>query len=180
MTAQATTQAATPQQKIIPWWAVLIEGIAAIILGVLLLLNPAATTAIMIQFLGIYWFLGGILSIIRIFWDKSLWGWKLFAGLIGIVAGILILQHPLWSTLLVPLTLVWVFGFFGIVIGVVALIQAFSGGGWGIGILGVLSILFGIALMGNTVIGAVALPYVFGILGIVFGIGAIIGAFRLK
>ena len=168
------------QAASIPWWVVLIEGIAAIILGILLLINPGSTTVLIIQFLGIYWFIDGIVSIVRIFIDKTAWGWKLFSGIIGILAGIAIIQYPLWATLLVPTVMVWLFGFFGIIIGVIGLIQAFQGAGWGAGILGVLSILFGILLLANPLVGAVTLPFIFGFLGIVGGIAALAMAFRLK
>jgi uncharacterized membrane protein HdeD (DUF308 family) len=174
---------ATTMQKqaaTIPWWVVLIEGIAAIILGILLLINPGSTTVLIIQFLGIYWFIDGIMSIVRIFIDKTAWGWKLFSGIIGILAGMAIIQYPLWATVLVPTVMVWLFGFFGIIIGVIGLIQAFQGAGWGAGILGVLSILFGIVLLANPVVGALALPWIFGFLGIVGGIAALVMAFRLK
>jgi uncharacterized membrane protein HdeD (DUF308 family) len=168
------------QTAIIPWWVVLIEGIAAIILGILLLINPGSTTVLIIQFLGIYWFIDGIMSIVRIFIDKTAWGWKLISGIIGILAGMAIIQYPLWATVLVPTVMVWLFGFFGIIIGVIGLIQAFQGAGWGAGILGVLSILFGIVLLANPLVGALALPWIFGFLGIVGGIAALVMAFRLK
>ena len=54
------------------------------------------------------------------------------------------------------------------------------GGGWGIGILGVLSIIFGLILLFNPVIGALILPYVLGIFGIIGGIAALVMAFRLR
>jgi uncharacterized membrane protein HdeD (DUF308 family) len=145
-----------------------------------LLINPGSTTVLIIQFLGIYWFIDGIMSIVRIFIDKTAWGWKLFSGIIGILAGIAIIQYPLWATILVPTVMVWLFGFFGIIIGVIGLIQAFQGAGWGAGILGVLSILFGIVLLANPVIGAATLPFIFGFLGIVGGIAALVMAFRMK
>lgn len=174
------TAAMTKEQQLVPWWVVLIEGIAALILGILLLVSPGTTTVVLIQFLGIYWFIIGIIDIVRIFIDRTAWGWKLFSGIIGILAGLAIIQYPLWATLLVPTVMVWLFGFFGIVIGVIGLIQAFQGAGWGAGILGVLSILFGILLVLNPVAGALTLPFIFGILGIVGGVAAIIMAFRLK
>jgi uncharacterized membrane protein HdeD (DUF308 family) len=172
--------AMTSEQRLVPWWVVLIEGIAAIILGILLLVNPGSTTVILIQVLGIYWFIVGIIDIVRIFIDSSMWGWKLFSGIIGILAGILIIQHPLWSTLLVPTVLVWVFGFFGIIIGIIGLIQAFQGAGWGAGILGVLSILFGLLLIFNAFVAALTLPFIFGILGIVGGLAALVMAFQMR
>jgi len=69
----------TKEESVFPWWVVLIEGIAAIIIGILLLANPRATTVVLIQFLGIYWFIIGIIDIVRIFIDSSMWGWKLFS-----------------------------------------------------------------------------------------------------
>jgi uncharacterized membrane protein HdeD (DUF308 family) len=173
-------QTAVVEEQLVPWWVVLIEGIAAIIIGVLLLINPAITTVVLVQFLGVYWLIVGIIDIVRIFMDSSMWGWKLFSGLIGILAGIAIIQYPLWSTLLVPTVLVWVFGFFGIIIGVIGLIQAFQGAGWGAGILGVLSILFGLLLIFNAFGAALTLPFIFGILAIVGGLAALVMAFQMR
>ncbi len=170
----------TSEQGLVPWWVVLIEGIAAIIIGILLLVNPAITTAVLIQFLGIYWFIVGIIDIVRIFMDSSMWGWKLFSGIIGILAGLAIIQHPLWATMLVPATLVWVFGFFGIIIGIIGLIQAFQGAGWGAGILGILSILFGLLLIFNAFVASLTLPFIFGILAIVGGLAGLVMAFQMR
>jgi uncharacterized membrane protein HdeD (DUF308 family)/predicted flap endonuclease-1-like 5' DNA nuclease len=178
MTAQATLPKS--DQLTIPWWLVLIQGIAAILIGFFLLISPATTTFVIIQFLGFYWLISGIFGIISIFFDRRMWGWKLIAGLLGILAGVLIIQNPLWSTLLVPATLIIVLGIEGLIIGVINLIQAFRGGGWGIGVLGVLSILFGLILLGNPYLAALGLPFILGILGIVFGVIAIFGAFRIR
>ena len=170
----------SPQEKLVPWWVVLIEGIAAIIIGILLLVNPRIITVVLIQFLGFYWFIVGIIDIVRIFMDSSMWGWKLFSGIIGILAGIAIINYPLWASVLVPTVLVWVFGFFGIMIGVIGLIQAFQGAGWGAGILGILSILFGLLLLVNAFVASFTLPFIFGILSVVGGIAALVMAFRMR
>jgi uncharacterized membrane protein HdeD (DUF308 family) len=172
--------AISAEEKTTPWWLVLINGIAALILGILLLTSTGSTVFILVQFLGIYWLIAGIFQIIGIFVDSSAWGWKLFAGILGILAGILVLNHPLWSALLVPTVLVLILGIQGIIFGVLGIIQAFQGAGWGAGILGALSIIFGIVLVANPVLGAAALPWVLGIFGIVGGIAAIIAAFRMR
>ncbi len=177
MTATTAEQAEGTQ---VPWWLVLIEGIALIILGLLLLANPAQTSVIVIQVLGIYWLIVGIIKIVSIFIDSSMWGWKLFAGIVGILAGILILQHPLYAPLLVGAALVIILGIQGLIMGIVGLIQAFQGAGWGVGILGVVSILIGILLLANVWLFTFSLPWVIGILAIVGGIIAIIAAFRVK
>jgi uncharacterized membrane protein HdeD (DUF308 family) len=163
-----------------PWWLILIEGIALIILGILFLTNTKATTLVFIQVLGIYWLIKGILSIVAIFIDSTAWGWKLLVGILGIAAGIIILQHPVLSPIVVGSALIIVLGIQGLIIGIVEIIQAFQGGGWGVGLLGVLSIIIGAWLLFNRQAATLALPWAIGILAIVGGIVAIVAAFRAK
>src|SRR5215204_2564211 len=107
----------------LPWWLVLLEGIFAAIFGFLLLIAPGATLLFLVQVLGFYFFIGGIFRLVSLFMDTSLWGWKLFAGILGIIAGIVVVQHPLWSAIVVPTYLVYLIGFLAIFQGVVGLIQ---------------------------------------------------------
>ena len=179
-TTYAIESVAVEPHSGVPWWLVLIEGIAAILMGVLLVTRPGLGTVVLVQLLGLYWLISGIFSIIAIFIDSSMWGWKLFAGVLGILAGMLIIQHPFWSALLVPATLVIVLGIWGLLIGVIEIIQAFQGAGWGRGVLGVLSIIFGLFLLGNSFLAALSLPLVVGIFAIVGGALAIFGSFRIR
>jgi len=160
-----------------PKWLLLIQGIALIILGILLFTTPAKTTMLLVVLLGIYWLVSGIVNIVWLFFDRTAWGWKLILGILGIIAGLLIIQHPLWSTFLVPTTLIIVMGVWGIMMGIVALIQAFTGGGWGAGILGILSIIFGIILLANPIFAAIGLPFILGMFAVVAGIAALVGFF---
>jgi uncharacterized membrane protein HdeD (DUF308 family) len=175
-----TATVVSSERSLIPWWLVLLEGIAAVIIGILLLVSPAQTILVLVQVLGFYWLISGILSLVGIFVDSSMWGWKLVVGILGFIAGLIVIQHPLWSAILVPTTLVLILGIEGIIIGVVRLIQAFMGAGWGAGILGILSILFGLILVVNPLLGALSLPLVLGTLGIILGIVAIVMAFRIR
>jgi len=175
-----TTASTIEEPLSFPWWAVLIQGIFSIIIGILLLTNPGATTLVIVQFIGIYWLVTGIFSLVGIFVDKSMWGWKLLSGVIGILAGLSIMQHPLWSTFMLPTVLVIFLGVDGLIIGAVGLFAAFKGGGWAAGILGGLSLLFGLFLLGSPLIAALALPWVYGVLGLAGGISAIFVAFRQR
>jgi uncharacterized membrane protein HdeD (DUF308 family) len=163
-----------------PWWLVLLEGIAAAIIGLFLLTAPGATLFVLVQVLGIFWLVGGIFRTVSIFIDTSLWGWKLVGGVLGILAGIVVLQHPLWSSVLVPAIYVIILGIQGLISGGVSLVLAFSGGGWGAGILGALSIVFGLVLLFNVWIGVAVLPYILGAVGIVGGGLAIAVAFAMR
>jgi uncharacterized membrane protein HdeD (DUF308 family) len=164
----------------IPWWLVLLQGIAAVILGIFLLTAPGITLLFLIQLLGFFWLMSGILGIVSIFIDSSLWGWKLISGILGTLAGLVVLQHPLWSTILIPAILVFFLGIQGIISGGANLILAFQGGGWGMGILGALNGILGLVLLFNPLIGAAVLPFFLGALGLVGGIAAIVGAFAIR
>ncbi len=166
--------------KASPWWGTLVQGIFALIIGILILANPAATTVVIVQFLGIYWLVAGIFSIVNVFIDSSMWGFKLLMGILGVIAGLSVLQHPLWSSILLPAVLVIFIGIEGVVMGIISLITAFTGGGWGAGILGAVSILFGALLLGSPLMASLALPWVYGVLAVVGGIAAIIVSFLYR
>jgi uncharacterized membrane protein HdeD (DUF308 family) len=163
----------------LPWWVVLLEGIAAVIIGILLLISPGVTTVVLIQFLGFYWLITGILALVSIFLDRSQWGWKLFSGILGILAGLVVIRNPLWSAVLIPTFLVIVLAIQALIQGVVKIVHSFGGGGLGAFVLGLLNILIGVILLFNPLIAAFALPLVLGILALIGGIAAIIGAFRI-
>jgi uncharacterized membrane protein HdeD (DUF308 family) len=135
---------------------------------------------VLVQFLGIYWLIKGIFEIVAMFIDHRQWGWKLFSGILGIIAGIVILNHPLWATLLVPATLVWLLGFFGVIMGGISIFQAFKGAGWVTGLLGVLSIIFGLYLLANTFISTLTFPWVLGIFALIGGGVSIWNSFKLR
>lgn len=168
----------------IPWWIPLVQGILTIVVGLLFLTNPAATSITFAFIIGVYWFVRGIIDLVLMFVDTTMWGWKLFIGVIGILAGWLVmsvvLDTPLLGTLGLASAYVWVLGIMGVVIGVADIVQAFQGAGWGRGLLGVLMIILGGWLIANPVESAIYLPWVFGVLMLVFGAFAIIAAFQLK
>ncbi len=73
-----------------------------------------------------------------------------------------------------------ILGIQGLIMGVISLLEAFQGGGWGPGIIGVLSIVFGVLILGNMAAATMVLPWVIGIFMIVGGIIAIVMSFRLR
>jgi len=177
--AEMTAEASIGEKQV-PWWLVLVQGIAAIIIGVLLLIEPRMTTAVLVQVMGIYFLVAGIVNLVSLFVDRTAWGWKLVLGVLGIIAGLMIIQYPLWSSFLIPATIALILGIEGLIFGVVGLVQAFQGAGWGAGILGVLTIIFGILLLLNPVIAGLALPFVLGIFAVFGGILALVAAFQMR
>jgi uncharacterized membrane protein HdeD (DUF308 family) len=180
----ATAEAASAIEAPVPadrWWILLLEGIAAIIIGILLFTDTEQTVFTLVLFLGIWWFITGLIDLISIFFDRTHWGWKLFSGILGIIAGLIIIRHPMWSALLVPATLGWIIGIFGVLIGVMGLIRAFQGAGWGTGILGVISIVLGLFLLSADMgVAIAAVVYGTAIWALIGGIVAVIWAFRVR
>lgn len=168
------------QKRAVPWWIPLIEGIALIIIGVLLFTNTAATIVVLAQVLAIYWLISGIMELVSLFLDRTAWGLKLLGGIIGIWAGLYIISNPLIGTLTLGLGIVIILGIQALLLGVVHLLQAFRGAGWGMGLLGIINIIFGLILLGNTLVAAATLPLVLGAFAIVGGIATIFMAFRLR
>jgi uncharacterized membrane protein HdeD (DUF308 family) len=164
----------------IPWWVLLLQGISALIIGFLLLTNTGATLLTLVILLGIYWFVIGIFDLVRMFSDPAGWGWKLFSGIVGILAGLVLIRNPLWSAAIGTSILVWVVGILGLVLGVAAIIRAFMGSGWGSALSGLLSILFGLLLLFHTATTVVVLIYTAGILAVLFGAGEIISSIWLR
>lgn len=170
----------TYQEPRFPWWLVLIDGIALFILGILFIISPVETSTIAVLLVGVYWLVGGILRIVSIFLDNTSWGWKLFAGVIAILAGIAVLQHPVFSSLIVGSTLIIFLGIQGVVYGGIGLYLAFKGAGLGAGILAGFNLLVGLALLFNVWVATFSLPWVIGVMAIIGGVASIIVAFRLR
>ena len=145
------TAAQTQPQR--PWWLTLILGIAAIVVGALLLwgnlVTQVRTYFLLVEVLGIWWLVDGIFDIVGLFMDRTAWGWKLFIGIVSIIAGSYILMYPVLVGLELPQLFVLILGIWGVVKGIVLLIMAFQGGGWAAGIMGVITLIFGFILIAN-------------------------------
>jgi uncharacterized membrane protein HdeD (DUF308 family) len=162
------------------WWLILLQGIAAIIIGILLLISPARTIAILVQLLGLYWLISGVFSLVSIILNTSSWGWKLAAGILGIIAGIIVIQYPLWTAFLIPATLLLYLAILGVINGIVQIVQGIRDGDGGAIGFGILSIAFGIILFFASPVLALTLPIVLGIVGIIGGVALIIMSFRVR
>jgi len=147
----------------------LFGGIVSLVFGILLFTQTSATLALIMLLVGLGWFIQGIVTLVGIFIDKSAWGWKLFGGIIGLAAGLLVLRNPLESTVAIPAVVAILLGIFGVLIGVSALIAAFQGEGWGAGIFGAISLLIGLAMMFNSILSGQVLIWLTALLLVIQG-----------
>jgi uncharacterized membrane protein HdeD (DUF308 family) len=172
--------ALVPQKSDI-WWVFLLQGFAGLIIGLMLITEPGATLLVLTTVLGFYWLITGLLALVQVFVDRSTPRiWSLLAGLVGILAGLFVLRHPLIAALTVPAVLVIILGIQGLVIGGLQIIGGFKGGGIGPFILGAINVLVGILLLGSPVAAALAVPIVFGVLLLIQGAGLVVLAFSVR
>jgi uncharacterized membrane protein HdeD (DUF308 family) len=90
-----------------------IIGVLSVIVGFALLRTPFQSLEVLIFVLGIFWVAQGIITFVTAFQHKEGRGWKLFMGVLGVVAGIVILVYPISSAVV----LAYFGGFWLIILG---------------------------------------------------------------
>jgi uncharacterized membrane protein HdeD (DUF308 family) len=163
------------------WWLLLLHGIAALLLGLMLVSAPAATLASLMTFIGFFWLISGVLSVVRVFVDRSVpWIWSLLSGIVGILAGLFVVNHPLTAALVLPATLVVILGIDGLAMGVFEIVRGVKGGGIGAFVLGGVNSLIGVLLLARPFAAALAVPFIFGVILLIEGVGLIFLAFKAR
>jgi uncharacterized membrane protein HdeD (DUF308 family) len=183
---EANASAMAMESKPRPWWLMLLDGFALLIIGGVMLWGAPKekvdTYLFLVTLLGIWWIIRGILDLVSMFIDSTGWGWKLFIGIISIIAGSYILMYPLATALVLPRVFVFVLGFWGLVNGIVLLMMGFRGAGWGATVLGILEIIFGVVLMANyTTLGwGLSMLWTASLFAVIGGIVMIVQSFRAR
>jgi len=170
------------------WWFVLLRGIALVLLGILLLTRPAATLTLVIWFLGAYWFVDGIVILVKsIRGRKTLknWGWGVFVGIIGIIAGLVVFSQPVLTALLTTTFLVYFLGFAAMISGITSIVTAISmrkkiKHEWSMIFGGAAWFLLGLLLVAYPLAGMLVLIYTVGILAIIGGMTLVANAFVIR
>jgi len=163
-----------------PWWIILLWGFLTLLIGIMFLATPGITTLVFVTFLGAFWFVGGIFTLASLAVDRTHMGWKIFLAVLNLIAGIIILAYPLYSTVLLLTFLIIVIGVWACFTGGAHLYQALVSKDAGNGILGVISLIFGILLLIFPLISAALVPFVAGIFAIVIGIAAIVTSVSIR
>ncbi|MCB9140126.1 MAG: DUF308 domain-containing protein [Caldilineaceae bacterium] len=170
------------------WWVLLIQGIAAILLGILLFVNPVTSLVAIAFVLGIYWIVGGIAQIVSSFNLRSVsgsWFWTLIAGIISVIAGFLFVTQPLTGAAALPMAMTLLLGLGAIISGIFYVVGAIqmrneiSGEGWMIA-WGIISVILGVWIL--TYLGAASMAYVYvaAVFAIIGGIVSVVDAFRVR
>jgi uncharacterized membrane protein HdeD (DUF308 family) len=166
------------------WWILLIRGIAAIAFGLLAFVWPGLTLVVLVILFGAYVLADGVLAIYLALTGRTggrHWGWILADGLLGIVAGGIALVWPGISALaLLALIAAWaiIHGIFEIVAAIQ--LRRVLDDEWFMALNGVISILFGIALIAWPKAGILAVAWLIGVGAIAMGIMFVVLSLRLR
>jgi uncharacterized membrane protein HdeD (DUF308 family) len=166
------------------WWLVALRGTLAVIFGAAAFVWPGLTFEVLVLLFGAYAFVDGVLVFsfgLMAAGDREQWWPLVLGGILGIGLGVLTFARP--ETM--ALALVYVAGFWAIVTGLLEIVAAIRlrdviSGEWLMGLSGVLSIIFGVLVVGQPNAGALALVYLFGFYAILAGISQIGLGFRLR
>lgn len=161
------------------WWLWLFRGIFAILFGVLAFAMPGITLVSLVLLYGVYALADGLTSI----WvgaGARVWSFVLL-GILGIIVGI----YTFVYTGITALVLLYLIAGWSIARGIFEIIAAIRlrkeiENEWWLILGGVISIIFGVALIVNPGAGALAMVWVIGIYAIVFGVTMTVLAFRLR
>ena len=165
------------------WWALALRGALAILFGILAIVWPGLTLTALVILFGAYALADGVFAIIAFLrgdgFQEGRWP-LLVEGIVGVIAGILVIVWPGLSAL----ALLFVIAGWSIVTGIFEIAAAVAlrreiENEWLLGLGGLVSVIFGILIAIFPGEGALALAWIIGIYAIVFGVLFIGLALRL-
>ena len=157
-----------------------IGGVLALIVGILILVWPGKTAAVVTAIIAIYAIAAGLVYAGLGIFSKTKGGWArvghIVLGILFIIAGVVALFNLAAST-------AWLALFIGILVGIMWIVEGIVGDasskGWSI-FFAILSIVAGIIVLFSPVWGVAVLWWLLGISLIVLGIINIVRAFTFK
>lgn len=166
------------------WGWIALRGLCAVIFGLLALALPGITLTVLVILWGSYALVDGVLALVAGVrmreGGKPLWP-LIIVGLLGIAAGVVTFFWPGVTAL----TLIFIIGFWAIAIGLFQIIAAVRlrkqiEGEWLHALSGLLSIVFGLAVVLRPGAGAIAFAWLIGWFAILLGVMLIAMALRLR
>jgi uncharacterized membrane protein HdeD (DUF308 family) len=167
------------------WWAVAVRGVVAVLFGLMALVWPDVTVLVLVLLFGAYSLVDGVFGLVSaVLGDRSAMGnraWLAVESVAGVLIGVVTFAWPQATTLV----LLWLIAAWAVVTGVVEVVAAVRlrreiQGEWVLALSGVLSVLFGIALVAWPATGALALVTLIGAFAIVYGLALVMLSLRLR
>ncbi|MCE5229188.1 HdeD family acid-resistance protein [bacterium] len=166
------------------WWIIMLRGILAIVFGLIVLAYPGISLASLILLFAAYVFVDGAGNVFHAFegrHEHEHWWVMLLTGLAGMLVGVLTVGNPG----LTALVILFYIAIWAIATGILQIVAAIrlrreiEGEFWMM-LGGLVSVLFGMFLMGRPGAGALAILWLIGVYAIVSGIITTSLAFKMR
>jgi uncharacterized membrane protein HdeD (DUF308 family) len=166
------------------WWLLALSGIIAVLFGIIAIVYPSMTLAILIALFGAYAVIDGILYVvaaIRHHADDRQWWLMLLVGLVAIAAGAIAFLYPGPTAV----ALLFVIAAWAIITGILDIFAAVGlrreiANEWMLLLAGVISVVFGVLLVLYPSSGLLSIVWLIGIYAVLYGVAQIILAFRAR
>lgn len=171
------------------WWVVGLQGLAALILGILLLTVPEATAAFFWVAVGLYLFLYGMGTLFNALFHRQLHRsrWQWLGGLLSAVGGLVAISNPMLGLNLTATVLSYVVGVAAIISGFTHFVRlrqvderGFHHMTWSNLITGVFKIGFGVLIMARPLGAGLFLLQFLGAWAVLGGLALLFLAYRLQ
>jgi uncharacterized membrane protein HdeD (DUF308 family) len=166
------------------WWVLALRGVLGILFGILAFVWPLLTLEVLVLLFGAYSLVDGIFTVVAAFrahQRESRWWALLLQGIVGIIAGLLIMILPGVAAF----ALVYFVAAWALITGVLQIAAAIRlreqiENEWMLILGGAASVIFGVLTAVWPAAGLLSLVWLIGAYAIIFGILMLALAFRLR
>jgi uncharacterized membrane protein HdeD (DUF308 family) len=166
------------------WWAFVLRGVFAVIFGILAFAWPGITLQALVLLYGAYALVDGVFALASVIVGRTEavpWWALLLEGIAGIAVAIMTVAWPgITALVLLYMIAAWSLVTGGFEIAAAIRLRKQIRNEWLLAASGILSILFGVALVVNPVAVALAVVWLIGAYAITFGILMIALGLRLR
>ncbi|MCL7715831.1 HdeD family acid-resistance protein [Stenotrophomonas sp. CPCC 101365] len=165
------------------WWVVLLFGLFAVAFGILALMAPMRTAAVLAIWLGAMALVEGVVALAAAIGGSApvSRGWTVFYALVSIAFGLLALFNPLaTASILLLFVAAWLIvgGIYRIVFAM--RVRRHIRGEWLLVLSGLLAVALGVLFALNPLAGLVVTSLWIGAMALVYGVLQVVVAFRLR
>lgn len=164
------------------WWLLALLGVVSIGIGLLLIFWPSATLTTITVIVGLFMIITGVVRFfVAVFDSGSNEGWLMaFAGIIGVVIGVIIMKHPETTIKVIVL----VTAIFWLISGMVDVFRGIANSHLpdrGVRIaFGAFAILFGVIILVWPQVTVGVFAILMGLYAVLFGLIEIVAAFQIR
>ena len=165
-----------------------LRGLIMLIAGLYAIFFPHLTILSLVLLGGALFFVDGILGLWSLTFGHAKTGnfwFDVARNVLAVIVGVVILISPVLSAIFTTLFLIYIAGIQAVIVGIMELVMVFRARQlfasiWPVMLSGILYILFGLMLLFEPLMGALALVTIAGIFAVIFAIGLFGLAWRLR